>query len=80
MSIADLWVVLAVVAFFALCVLLIRGCDRIIGSDETSDLAIETEQAPARAVSMTGENIAGLVLALLLASTSSRRSSYPERF
>jgi hypothetical protein len=46
MSIADLWVVLAVVAFFALSVLLIRGCDHIIGSDETSDLAIETEQAP----------------------------------
>ncbi len=46
MSIADLWVVLAVVAFFVLCVLLIRGCDRIIGSDETSDLAIETEQSP----------------------------------
>lgn len=36
---ADLWVVLTVLAFFAVCVLLIRGCDRIIGSDEHSDLA-----------------------------------------
>jgi len=35
---ADLWVVLTVLAFFAACVLLIRGCDRIIGSDETSEL------------------------------------------
>jgi hypothetical protein len=43
MSIADLWVVLTVVAFFALCVLLIRGCDRIIGSDETSELTVDAE-------------------------------------
>jgi hypothetical protein len=43
MSIADLWVVLTVLAFFALCVLLIRGCDRIIGSDETSELTVEPE-------------------------------------
>jgi hypothetical protein len=40
---ADLWVVLTVLAFFALCVLLIRGCDRIIGSDDTSELAVEPE-------------------------------------
>ena len=46
MSIADLWVVLTVLAFFTLCVLLIRGCDRIIGSDETSELAVEPESDP----------------------------------
>jgi hypothetical protein len=39
---ADLWVVLTLVGFFALCVAFIRVCDRIIGPDESSDLAIET--------------------------------------
>jgi hypothetical protein len=37
---ADIWVVLTVVAFFALCVAFVRGCDVIIGPDESSDLAI----------------------------------------
>jgi hypothetical protein len=37
MSIADLWVVLTVVGFFGLCVLLVRGCDRIIGPDDAED-------------------------------------------
>jgi hypothetical protein len=43
---ADLWVVLTVLAFFAVCVLLIRGCDRIIGSDDQSDLATATDPSP----------------------------------
>lgn len=45
---ADVWVVLTVLAFFAVCVLLIRGCDRIIGSDEASELAVESERDPLR--------------------------------
>jgi hypothetical protein len=49
MTIADVWVVLTVVAFFALCVLLIRGCDRIIGSDDTSELAVEANGEPVEA-------------------------------
>ena len=36
---ADLWVVLTVLGFFALCVALVIGCDRIIGPDDASDLA-----------------------------------------
>lgn len=43
---ADLWVVLTVLAFFAACVLLIWGCDHIIGSDETSELVVEPERDP----------------------------------
>jgi hypothetical protein len=39
---ADLWVVVAVVAFFGLCVALVWGCDRIIGPDELED----TEASP----------------------------------
>jgi hypothetical protein len=35
---ADLWVVLTVLAFFGLCIGLIKGCDLIIGSDETEEL------------------------------------------
>jgi hypothetical protein len=37
---AHVWVVLTVLAFFALCWGLIIGCDRIIGPDDESDLAI----------------------------------------
>ena len=41
---ADLWVVLTVFAFFGLCVALVRGCDMIIGPDETSDLEESTDE------------------------------------
>lgn len=34
---ADVWVVLAVVAFFGVCTALVWGCDRIIGPDELED-------------------------------------------
>lgn len=44
---ADVWVILTVLAFFAACVLLIRGCDHIIGSDETSELVAEPQPDPA---------------------------------
>jgi hypothetical protein len=51
---ADLFVVVTVLAFFGLCVALVWGCDRIIGPDDASDLrdADETvEQLPTEAVS-----------------------------
>ena len=35
---ADLWVILAILAFFGLCVAFVYGCDRIIGPDDDSDL------------------------------------------
>jgi hypothetical protein len=35
---ADLWVVVTIVAFFGLCVALVLGCDRIIGPDDASEL------------------------------------------
>ena len=31
---ADLWVLVTVIGFFALCVGFVWGCDRIIGPDE----------------------------------------------
>ncbi len=31
---ADLWVVVATLAFFGVCVAFVWGCDRIIGPDE----------------------------------------------
>jgi hypothetical protein len=46
---ADVWVVLVTLAFFAMCVGLVWGCDRIIGPDEQSDLGmepLETEPEP----------------------------------
>jgi hypothetical protein len=48
---ADLLVVVTVMAFFALCVGLVWGCDRIIGPDE-HDLSDESPaDLPAEAVS-----------------------------
>jgi hypothetical protein len=45
---ADVWIVLVTIGFFALCVGLVWGCDRIIGPDDESDLAMETvEPEPA---------------------------------
>jgi hypothetical protein len=35
---ADLFVVVTVLAFFGLCVGLVRGCDKIIGPDEPGEL------------------------------------------
>lgn len=34
---ADVWVVLALVAFFGACVAFVWGCDRIIGPDELDE-------------------------------------------
>jgi hypothetical protein len=39
---ADLWVVVATAAFFAVCVAFVWGCDRIIGPDE-AELLDETD-------------------------------------
>jgi hypothetical protein len=39
-AMADVWSVLLVVAFFAVCVALVGGCDRIIGGDEAADLGV----------------------------------------
>jgi hypothetical protein len=35
---ADVWVALLIVGFFAVCVALVRGCDRIIGGHDASEL------------------------------------------
>ena len=44
--IADLWVVLTVLAFFGVCVAFVRGCDRIIGPDEAEDFFDEEAPEP----------------------------------
>jgi hypothetical protein len=38
---ADLWVIVTVIGFFAMCVGFVWGCDRIIGPDDASDLAAD---------------------------------------
>jgi hypothetical protein len=43
---AHVWVTLTVIAFFALCWALIIGCDKIIGPDDQSDLAISDVDTP----------------------------------
>lgn len=50
---ADIWVIVTVVGFFALSVGLVWGCDRIIGPDDEADLAFDLEESrptPAEAV------------------------------
>ncbi len=36
---ADLWIVLTLLAFFGLCVAFVKGCDVIIGPDDELELA-----------------------------------------
>jgi hypothetical protein len=43
---ADLWVVVATVAFFAVCVAFVWGCDRIIGPDEDELLNETSAEVP----------------------------------
>jgi hypothetical protein len=52
---ADVWVLLLIFLFFAVCVALVRGCDRIIGGDETADLgAAEPTASDVREVEPVG--------------------------
>jgi hypothetical protein len=53
---ADVWVVLLIVGFFAVCVALVRGCDRIIGGDDASELD-ETEASEAEASKTEAESV-----------------------
>jgi hypothetical protein len=48
---ADVWVLLLIVAFFGLCVAFVRGCESIIGPDDAEELdspppEAETEREP----------------------------------
>jgi hypothetical protein len=40
---ADVFVVVTVLAFFGLCVALVWGCDKIIGPDETAMLDVDID-------------------------------------
>ncbi len=54
---ADLWVVLTVLAFFGLCVAFVKGCDRIIGPDDAEDFFDDESPDPA-AGELTSEGVA----------------------
>ena len=47
---ADVWVLLLILAFFALCVAFVRGCESIIGPDDAEDLAAPPPEAEAERV------------------------------
>jgi hypothetical protein len=47
---ADLWVVVATVAFFSVCVAFVWGCDRIIGPDEDELLDETSTELPGEVV------------------------------
>ena len=55
---ADVWVLLLVVGFFAVCVALARGCDRIIGGDDASELD-ESQPPVAQASERDPTGVAG---------------------
>lgn len=40
---ADVWVLLLIIGFFGLCVALVRGCDAVIGPDDSADIAPPAE-------------------------------------
>ena len=42
-AMADFFVVIGILGFFALCVAFVYGCDRIIGPDDASDLEMDAE-------------------------------------
>lgn len=42
---ADVWVLLLILAFFALCVAFVRGCESIIGPDDAEELASTPPEA-----------------------------------
>ena len=44
---ADVWVLLLILAFFALCVAFVRGCDSIIGPDDAEELGPHAPEADA---------------------------------
>jgi hypothetical protein len=47
---ADVWVVLALIAFFGACAAFVWGCDRIIGPDELDETAEEPDDVTEPAV------------------------------
>lgn len=52
---ADVWVLLLVLGFFVVCVALVRGCDHIIGGDDSVDLgAPEPVESEVREVEPVG--------------------------
>jgi hypothetical protein len=51
---ADVWVLLLIAVFFAVCVGFVRGCDRIIGGDDNLDL---DAPEPSEAVVREGEPV-----------------------
>jgi hypothetical protein len=55
---ADVGVVLLIVGFFAVCVALVRGCDRIIGGDDASELD-ETDSSDTEASEREPTGVAG---------------------
>ena len=70
-----------------MCVAFVRGCDRIIGPDDAEDFFDdESPESPVSAgvaeevAAVTGENIAGLVLAALLSLYLIAALLFPEKF
>jgi hypothetical protein len=55
---ADLWVVLTVLAFFGLCVAFVKGCDRIIGPDDAEDFFDDDAELVVASEELEAEGVA----------------------
>lgn len=76
---ADLVLVLTVMAFAGLCLLYVRGCERIIRRDEIGETTVELTRAPAEWMT-TVDNIVGLVIAVALMAFLFAALLFPEKF
>ena len=69
----DIVFVIVTIAFFALCLLYVRGCELLVRSGEESP---EGDRGDA----VTADNIIGLILAVLLTGYLVAALLLPERF
>ena len=75
---ADLLFVAVIIAFFAVCLLLVKACDRIIGPDD-GQLDEDTTTPREEVAPMSVDNVIGLVLALLIAGYLVVALVFPEK-
>ena len=71
---ADVVFVAVVIAFFALCVLYVRGLDRLVRSADDADQAGEIDPV------MGADNVIALIVSLLVIAYLVAALIFPERF
>ena len=75
---ADLLFIAITIAFFAIAAGFVKLCDRIIGPDDATDLALGEPERIDGGRRMTADNVIGLVLAVLVAGYLVAALVFPE--